>query len=200
MLALATNQSPRKLMPRLKMIFKFSLHVHRFARFHGDLAAAKYLKAALLAVQRCMAGQPVKTLRELEPDLPLCRLATCGLPRIIGTHDRRLILRGNQDTITLWMSLLSLYRVFDADSKAKVETITQPFGGDSEFTKGFEAFVPKGIRVFKGFIKTTELPRKGIQLVSKASPTAFKVSFLSLEASLLALHHKGLLDTLKLYI
>jgi len=198
-LALATGSSPRKLMPRLKMIFRFTVHVHRFARFNGDLAAAKYLKAALLATQRCLAGQPVSSLRELEPDLPLCRLATCGLPKIIGTHDRRLILRGNQATITLWVSLLSLYRVFDAPVKAKVSTITEPFNGDEGFLKGFEAFVPHGIRVFKGFISTLELPKKGLQPITKASPIS-KVSFMSLESSYLALVHNKLLQTLWDYI
>jgi hypothetical protein len=58
---------------------------------HGSEFVVKYLKACNLAVSKFLAGQPLSSLRELEPDLPLPRLSKSGLPAIIGTRDRRSI-------------------------------------------------------------------------------------------------------------
>lgn len=58
-------------------------------RRHGPEFTVKYLKACNLAVSKFLAGQPFKSLREIEPDLPLPRLSKSGLPAIIGTRDRR---------------------------------------------------------------------------------------------------------------
>jgi hypothetical protein len=58
-------------------------------RRHGPEFVVKYLKACNLAVSKFLAGEPVSSLRELEPDLPLPRLTKSGLPVIIGTRDRR---------------------------------------------------------------------------------------------------------------
>lgn len=97
------------------------------------------------------------------------------------------------------MSLLSLYRIFDCPVKAKVSTIIEPFNGDTGFLKGFEEFVPRGIGIFKSFIKTVELPKKGLSPITKSSPVS-KVSFMSLSKSLLGLKQAGLLTTLIQYI
>jgi len=60
-------------------------------RRHGITYTVKYLKACQLAVQKKIAGQPLTSLRELEPDLPLPRLTKAGLPRIIQLRDRQAI-------------------------------------------------------------------------------------------------------------
>lgn len=83
--------------------------------------------------------------------------------------------------------------------KAKVSTITDPFNGDDGFAKGFEEFVPRGIGIFKSFIKTVELPKNGLSPITKASPVS-KASFMSLERSLLGLKKSNLLVTLIEYI
>jgi len=68
-------------------------------KHHGEVYTVKYLKSSQLALFKAIAGNPFKTLRELEPDLPLPRLTTSGLPRFIPLEDRRAILSGNSATI-----------------------------------------------------------------------------------------------------
>jgi len=111
----------------------FGRYVFVLSRRHGVLYVVKYLKACSLAVQRAVAGAPMSTLRELEPDLPLPRLSSSGLPVIIGSRDRRAIMAGSRKAISLYLSLFGLYRIIDAPVKAKLETITDPFSGDLTF-------------------------------------------------------------------
>lgn len=100
-------------------------------KHHGEVYTVKYLKSSQLALFKAIAGNPFKTLRELEPDLPLPRLTTSGLPRFIPLEDRRAILSGNSATIRFWGSLFALYRVIRIPGKLKLETITKPFSGDN---------------------------------------------------------------------
>jgi hypothetical protein len=68
---------------------------------HGSEFVVKYLKACNLAVSKFLAGQPLSSLRELEPDLPLPRLSKSGLPNIIGTRDRRSLAANSTKVIRL---------------------------------------------------------------------------------------------------
>jgi hypothetical protein len=68
-------------------------------KHHGETYTVKYLKSSQLALFKAIAGNPFRTLRELEPDLPLPRLTASGLPRFIPLEDRRAILSGNSATI-----------------------------------------------------------------------------------------------------
>jgi hypothetical protein len=91
----------------------------------------KYLKACQLAVQKKVAGQPLSSLRELEPDLPLPRLSKSGLPNVIGLKHRRAICSDAFGPIRLWLTLFSIYRVIKIPGKLKLETITASFTGNS---------------------------------------------------------------------
>jgi hypothetical protein len=71
------------------------------SRRHGITYTVKYLKACQLAVQKSIAGQPLTTLRELEPSLPLPRLTKSGLPRIIQLRDRAAIRSGSYSVIRM---------------------------------------------------------------------------------------------------
>lgn len=70
-------------------------------KHHGELTTTKYLKACQLAVQKRIAMDPIKSLRDLETDLPLPRLTTSRLPRIIPLEDRRAICAGSPNIIRL---------------------------------------------------------------------------------------------------
>jgi len=100
----------------------------------------KYLKAALLSIQRAIAGTPVRSLREIEPELPLPRLSTSGLPNIIGTRDRRAILSKSLSVVQFYLTLFSLYRVISAPVKAKISTITDSYKGSEDFIVGSLGF------------------------------------------------------------
>jgi hypothetical protein len=84
---------------RLRQLSNFSQHLLRMRKHHGDVFVVKYLKASQLAISKVVAGNPFKTLRELEPDLPLPRLSTCGLPTVIPSRDRNSIRKGHASTI-----------------------------------------------------------------------------------------------------
>jgi hypothetical protein len=81
-----------------------------------------------------VAGQPLNSLRELEPDLPLPRLVN-GLPAIIGTRDRRSIRSGNTRVMRLYMTFFSIYRVISIPGLLKLRTITDPFTGNELYLK-----------------------------------------------------------------
>jgi len=102
-------------------------------KHHGETFTVKYLKSSQLALFKAIAGNPFKSLREIEPELPLPRLTTSGLPRFIPLADRRAILSGSSSMIRFWGSLFALYRVIRIPGKLKIETITNPFSGD-DFT------------------------------------------------------------------
>jgi hypothetical protein len=77
----------------------FFSYLLRMAKNHGHVQVVSYLKSSQLALQRKVAGSPVESLREIEPGKPLPRLASCGLPRIIPSRDRRAILQGSPSVI-----------------------------------------------------------------------------------------------------
>jgi len=119
-----------KLVPKLRMLHNFGRYLLFLHKHHGSLYVVKYLKAAQLSIQRKLAGQPFSSLREIEPDLNLPRLAKCGLPAIIGTKDRKAILSGSTQVIQLYLSIFGLYRVIKAPVKTKISTITDLYNGD----------------------------------------------------------------------
>jgi len=69
----------KKVTNKLRVFFRFTSYLVTLNKYHGSLFVVKYLKASLLSIQRLIAGSPVSSLREIEPDLPLPRLAN-GLP------------------------------------------------------------------------------------------------------------------------
>jgi len=128
------NQKRVQRLSQVNLFYNFARYVYVLKRRHGVVYVVKYLKACSLAIQRAVAGSPMSSLRDIEPDLPLPRLTTSGLPVIIGTRDRKSILAGSRKTISMYLTLFSVYRVIDAPVKAKLNTITDPFSGDLIFT------------------------------------------------------------------
>lgn len=77
------------------MYHNFGQYLMKLNKHHGSVFVVKYLKASQLALQKKIAGQPLDSLRELEPDLPLPRLSKSGIPAIIGLRHRRAIYSGS---------------------------------------------------------------------------------------------------------
>jgi len=148
----------KKVTNKLKVFYRFGKYIVYLNKKQGTTFTVKYLKASLLAIQRAIAGSPVKSLREIEPDLPLPRLSTSGLPVWIGTRDRRAILSGSTSVIQFYLSLFSVYRVIDAPVKAKLNTITDPFSGSPEFMEGSLGFFK---HKFKRLIRCPSFNLKG---------------------------------------
>jgi hypothetical protein len=68
-------------------------------RKHGGRYVVSYLKFGQLAIQKALAGQKLSSLRQVEPDLSLPRLASSGLPRYIPLQDRRAIIGKSESVI-----------------------------------------------------------------------------------------------------
>lgn len=167
-------------------------------RRHGTTYMVKYLKASQLAVQRYLAGSPLKSFRELEPDLPLPRLSSRGLPTIILSRD--LALLGNKGSIAIrfYLTLFSLYRIIEIPSKVKLSTITDPFNGSAEFLQNFIAGVPNGIISLNNFVRTRTLPAGGLLCILKGGPGSSKNS-LTYVSDVIRLKQQGLLDAILQY-
>jgi len=114
-----------KLTRRLKQLQIFIKYLLTMSKRHGPTTTVKYLKSSTLAIQKAIAGYPLDSLRELEPNLPLPRLQN-GLPRFIPIEDRRAIRRGNTDVIRWWLTCYSIYRIIRIPGTLKLSTITNP--------------------------------------------------------------------------
>jgi hypothetical protein len=91
----ACSEKPVKLTSRLVLLKGFTKYLFRMKKHHGSTYVVKYLKACQLALQKAISKDRIKSLRELDPDLPLPRLTSTGLPRFIPLQDRRSIIGGN---------------------------------------------------------------------------------------------------------
>jgi len=165
----------KKASARIRLYHKFSTYLLVMNKRHGSEFVVKYLKACNLAVSKFLAGQPLSSLRELEPDLPLPRLSKSGLPNIIGTRDRRSLAANSTKVIRLWLTLFSLYRVFIIPAKAKLNTITDPFTGDSESIKYMiDWFQQNAVIVLSGFIPSKIRLQDSFSISEKSSPSNSK--------------------------
>jgi len=125
--------SGTKVTSRVRLLHNFGKYLIRMNQKHGSLYVVKYLKACQIAIQRKVSGLPFKSLREIEPDYPLPRLSKSGLPVIIKLADRRAICVSGVNTIRLYLSIFGLYRIISAPVRAKLNTITDGFSGDTKF-------------------------------------------------------------------
>jgi len=171
-----TLKSTKKATDRIRLYHKFTTYISVMNRRHGSEFTVKYLKACNLAISKFLAGEPVKSLREIEPDLPLPRLSKSGLPVIIGTRDRRSLHSNSTKVIRLYLNLFSLYRIISAPTKSKLNTITDPFSGNSKFLEITGSwFESKTQLVIGRFADGLELKRQGKFLMSeKSSPSNSK--------------------------
>jgi len=101
MVSLCLSSKRSSVTNTIRAFHNFGLHILKVNKNHGTLYTVKYLKACQLAVQKKIAGQPLKSLRELEADLPLPRLKRSGLPGIIPKRDGRAICSSSSSVIRL---------------------------------------------------------------------------------------------------
>lgn len=171
-----TLKSVRKAKARIRLYHKFATYLSVLNRRHGAEFVVKYLKACNLALSRFVAGNPVKTLRELEPDLPLPRLTRSGLPVIIGTRDRRSLHSKSPKVIRLYLNLFSIYRIISIPGKLKINTITDPFSGNSDYTKFVGQWAKDNFLGLTGrFRRNLELTKlEKFEMLETSSPSSTK--------------------------
>jgi len=116
---------------RFRMLHNFGKFLIKMVKNHGDMYTVKYLKASQLCIQKKLAGQPFKSMREVEPDYNFPRLSKSGLPVIIKLQDRSAICNNSLRITRLWLSIFSLYRVIKVPFNPKLTTITESFQGSN---------------------------------------------------------------------
>ena len=164
-----------KVLPRLKVFTKFINHVIMTSVEHGALYTVKYLRASHVAIQHVIAGRPLKSLRVIEPDLPLPKLRT-GLPVCIPVVDRKMIRNGHPETIRLWLTLFSIYRLLEAPRKVKINTITDPFNGSYAQLGNLYGSFGRTIRLLRntswkqGVVSRRRLSAKWLRLTTAGGP------------------------------
>jgi len=184
LLVFSLSKRSSRISPRLRRLSNFIDSILKFYSHHGALTTVKWLKASNVAIQRAIAGTPCKSLREIEPSLPLPRLSN-GLPTFIGTMDRKAIRALHPGTIRMWLTITSIFRIFKAPFVPKLNTITDPYTGSNDSPKLIAKDASKylsylGIKDF--VIKSAEYPIRSLS----AGPNA-KVSFSAILTDAIAL-------------
>lgn len=167
-----------KAQSRLQMLTKFGDMLLRLTKHHGPVFVVKYLKALTVALQRFIGGQPLSSLREIEPDLPLPRLASCGLPSFIPLRERWELKRLTPSVVRWWLTIFSVYRIISIPGKLKLETITRPYGGDKVVLSQTCAWLLENSKQLVSLFVTHFNPKAslGLEHILKASPSS-KVSW-----------------------
>lgn len=162
---------------RLRSFNKFLELLLKVYRHHGSSYVIKWLKASHMAVQRKLSSKPMTSLREIEPDLPLPGLIN-GLPKFIGTVDRKAIRSGHPGTIRLWLTILSVYRVLNGPAKLKLNTITDPWKGDKVELKRILSEIADVVK-FNKMIRDVDSLKTTSVIRSVASGPNCKVAYLA---------------------
>lgn len=171
--SLSLKSSNKKIINRIRLFHKFGLYLASMTRKHGLEFTVKYLKACNLAISKVIAGQAFTSLREIEPDLPLPRLSSSGLPVIIGTRDRRSIVQGSCKIIRLYLSLFSLYRIISIPGTLKLNTITDEFNGNPLFLNLIGSWFQRS-QLLNGFKSKWDISSNNYLIRETASPTNSK--------------------------
>jgi hypothetical protein len=142
---------------------------------HGADFTIKWLKACYVTLQKALGDDKLKSLRDLEPGLPLPRLIN-GFPAVIGSKDRDLIRKGHSGVTIFWSSLFSVYRVLKCSYKLKTASITDPFKGDvlrfRELLEDYRFQIHfNKLKGFKEIVKNSNLAPRKINFLRSASST-----------------------------
>jgi hypothetical protein len=149
---------------------------------HGSKFTVKWLKAGYVAIQKELGNDGMKSLRVLDPELPLPALRS-RLPKVIPATDRAEIRRGNVTVIRFWSSLFNLYRIFKCPGEIKISTITAPFSGDVESLENIikDVHLRPFFSTLKGWLnwrQSSLTPHKFV--LSKAASPSNKVAMFGL--------------------
>nr|WAK72403.1 MAG: RNA-dependent RNA polymerase [Nigrospora oryzae mitovirus 1] len=125
--ALSLGRTER-LKERVRVTHNFIVFLLKFRKNHGDEFVIKWLKSSTVALQKYLGRDPIKSLRDLEPNIPLPRLIN-GCPAYINKSDRFHMRQGNQWICRYWLTQLNFYRILLGPMKSKVNSIYDPFKG-----------------------------------------------------------------------
>jgi hypothetical protein len=178
---------------KLRQFNKFLDIVLKTYRHHGSDYTITYLKNCHVCIQRKLSSNPMHSLRELSPSLPMPRLVN-GLPKFIGSVDRAAIRAGDHKTIRYWLTILSVYRVLNAPGKLKLQTITDLWKGNKEDFKYLVAEMKEIMQFNKQFRDITSLEAVNLHRSVASGPNR-NIAYLAPIVDAAAFHNEE--DTLK---
>lgn len=88
----------RMLLIRSRQAYDFLSFLNRMKNNHGVDFTVSWMKACYVALQKSLGQDPLGSLRDLQPDLPMPRLIN-GVPYIIKSRDRDRIRKGDRSVI-----------------------------------------------------------------------------------------------------
>jgi hypothetical protein len=168
----------KRISPVRFTIFKhFILHVYTIRRNNGMVHLIKYLKANHLAIQKFIAGTPVSSIKEITGPGVYPRMCN-GLPKFIPKNDRSLIRCKRTSVIRFYLTLFSVYRIFECPGQLKLSTITNLYNGKDNYVNIFNSEVTFLIKRHLLPIKKLIKPLSQFQFLETSSmPGLEKVSW-----------------------
>lgn len=183
-----------KFTARMRLLNLFYGYIFRMYKNNGATQVVKFLKTSQLALQKAIAGDKVDNLRLLDESVVRSRLSPSGLPVIIPSRDRKLIMTGGNDSIVrFWLTLFSVYRVIKIPGTLKLSTIIAPLSANDDHGKVVKQFYSflKESSVQSRFSKS-KLYKKADLLLLEAASSTHKVAWTGLFSN------PGLLESLGL--
>jgi hypothetical protein len=161
---------------------------------NGSEQVVKFLKASQLGVQKAIARDRINSLRSIDKSLVRSKLTASGLPTIIPSRDRKLIMGGSAPVIRFWLTLFSIYRVIDIFGELKIQTIVSPSTAKPELfssvVREYSALLKQSSLV--SMFDTSLLFRKANILLLETASATQKVSWSGLLSDPAILWDKGL--------
>jgi len=145
-------------------IIRFSRIAFKTSSHEGIRGLAILLKTCHTMMIKSKAGRPiVGTQSSLGR-----RVGSTGrgLPRLIPSVHRKMILRGNNKVFIFWLSLFSIYRICDYRGKINIRTITAP--GPKINLKPYVEFV--SIFFIRSHLPVAKIEGWAPKLITKSGP------------------------------
>lgn len=169
----------KRISPVRFTIFKhFIWHIYTIKRNNGIKHLITYLKANHLAIQKFIAGSPISSLKEITGPGVFPRMCN-GLPKFIPKNDRALIRCKRTSVIRFYLTLFSIYRIFDCPGQLNLSTITNLYNGKENYIEDFNGNVKFLIKRHFTPIKSFVKPLSQFQFLETSSmPGTEPVSWL----------------------
>jgi hypothetical protein len=128
--------------PTFVKVIKTTLaKVSGVANSQGLPGVAKYLKAVGISTVQAIAGYKMN-------QTPRISTTNTGIPRLFPVQLRRMIRMGQTAAMRLALTLSSLSRDIEFESKPKLGSIVNPYTGDKYIIKELERFIPRFVKLF----------------------------------------------------
>nr|QOX06058.1 RNA-dependent RNA polymerase [Lentinula edodes mitovirus 1] len=114
-----------------RLVVSFAHSLNLLIKQQGKPGVVKYLKVCSVITQQVAAGY---TIPDLTPIGHKVARSKSGLPRLIPSYHRKMILSGNKLILRFWLTMFSVYRDISFTGTLKLGSITNESTANSAFT------------------------------------------------------------------